>query len=309
MRILRKLLERLEKANRQHGLLQKNDSLLVALSGGPDSTALLLLLSKLQRKYAWRIAAAHLNHGLNAARARRYQTASQKIAARLGIPFYSKKILLRSVAKRHKRSLEEMGRIERYRFFEETASEARAGKIVTAHTLDDQAETMLLRIMRGSGLRGLSGIPRKRRQGKFEVVRPLLSCEKTDLVRMLKEERVPYCVDVTNQSALFTRNRVRRDLLPSMERLFNPQIKKTLASLQTVCEAAQAYLDRVSERAYRRCLKKRAGAGRRICLSVRALKRLDPAVRNEVIVRALSARKGDLTRIAHHHIAAITEMI
>ncbi len=282
---------------------------MLALSGGPDSTALLLLLSKLQRKYGWKIAAAHLNHGLNPAQAARHEKAAKKLAGRYGLRFYVKRISLRSVAKRSKRSLEEAGRIERYRFFEEVCSRARARKIVTAHTLDDQAETMLLRILRGSGLRGLAGIPRKRRQGKWEVVRPLLSCEKRDLVRLLKEERVPFSVDVTNRSSLFTRNRVRLDLLPRMAKRFNPRIKHTLSSLQAVCEEAHDYLSGESARAFRLCSGGKGARRHGISLKLRFLKRLHPAISREVLCQAILAKRGNLNRLDYDHISSIMDLV
>ena len=108
-----------------------------------------------------------------------------------------------------------MGRIERYSFFEEIAAKNRSNKIVTAHTLDDQAETMLLRLLRGSGVKGLIGIPYKRQQGKFQVVRPFLSTEKKAILTFLKENRLSYLQDKTNKDISFTRNRIRHRLLPA----------------------------------------------------------------------------------------------
>jgi tRNA(Ile)-lysidine synthase len=309
LRILRKLLEQVEKDNRRYGLLKKKEALVVGLSGGPDSTALLFILSKLRRKYGWRLIAAHLNHGIHPAEARRHERLAEKTAERLGVVFRLKRVSCRTLAKRFKRSLEDAGRIERYRFFREAAARERAPKIVTAHTLDDQAETVLLRILRGSGLRGLAAIPRKRPEGRCEVVRPLLGCEKSDLLRMLKEERIPYALDASNRDGLFTRNRVRLDLLPGLAKRFNPRIKHTLASLQTVCEEAQDYLRHRSAKALRTCSGRSRGGQRGILLKLGPLKRLHPAISREVVCQAILARKGDLNRLDYHHISSILELV
>ncbi|PIU40449.1 MAG: tRNA lysidine(34) synthetase TilS [Candidatus Omnitrophica bacterium CG07_land_8_20_14_0_80_50_8] len=156
---VKKLLQQIEIANRRHQLFKKNDVLVVGVSAGPDSMALLWLIDKLKIKYAFKINVAHLNHGLLKKAGNEYLKLVKKTSQALKIPFYSKTIDLKTLAKKNKRSIEEMGRIERYSFFEDIAAKTRADKIVTAHTLDDQAETMLLRLIRGSGLKGLIGIP------------------------------------------------------------------------------------------------------------------------------------------------------
>lgn len=299
---LRRLLQQIEITNRRHSLVCQGDSLVVGLSGGPDSAALLELLSKLRRKYSLTITAAHLDHGLSA-HSSEYLATAKHASQKLKVPFYSKKVHLRILAKKSGRSLEEAGRIERYRFFEEISGKVRAQKIVTAHTLDDQAETMLMRIFRGSGLRGLSGIPYRRTHGAYEVIRPLLDCSKKKLIAYLKENRVPFCVDKTNRDPNFTRNRIRHKVLPLIERSFNPQIRQNLASLRDVCETAQDHLDRIAKKALQRCLKK--SAPRYVSLDLRELKRLHPAVLSETLFMALSAVRGDSKRFTYEHLSAV----
>ena len=281
---------------------------MVGLSAGPDSTALLFLLSVLRRKYDLKLSAAHLNHGLQKKDGKVYHRLARKIAIQLGIPFYSKTISLRALAKRHKRSLEEMGRLERYLFFKEVANKARADKIVTAHTLDEQAETVLLRMLRGSGLRGLLGIPWKRRDGQKIIIRPLLSTPKESLLIFLKENHIAYAQDKTNRDILFTRNRVRHRLLPLLEKEFNPKIKESLSSLQEVCSDIQGYLEMRSAQAYARCLSKKQSPTQ-IALSIARLKKLHPAIRREVLLIALLHKKGDLKRFGFTHIESLVEAV
>ncbi len=307
MHRLKELLQQVEAANQRYGLLQKNDALVAGVSGGPDSVALLYLLVKLKKKYNLKICVAHLNHGLLKNESRKYQSLVKKMADGFDIPFYCKAIDLRTLSKKNKRSIEEMGRIERYHFFEEVAAKTRSNKIVTAHTLDDQAETVLLRFLRGSGLKGLAGIPYKRIQGKLEVVRPVLSIEKKKLLSFLKANRIPYLNDRTNADTFFTRNRIRHHLLPALEKSYNPQIKNSLSSLGSICENIQLYLDKISSRATKTCLKKQKRYGS-LVLDLKKLNRLDSAIKREVLFKTLSELQGDSKRFSFDHISAVIEL-
>ena len=301
---LKTLLEQIELTNRERSLFKKNESLVLGVSGGPDSMALLALLAKLRKKYRLKLYIAHLNHGLLKRESRQYQDLVRKISEKLGIPFYCKRVELKKLAKANKRSIEEMGRMERYRFFEEIARKTRAQKIVTAHTLDDQAETMLLRLLRGTGLKGLIGIPYKRTHGQFEIIRPLLSCEKKTILLFLKENRTPYLNDKTNRDTIFTRNRVRHQLLPTLQKFYNPQIKQSLASLQSICSEAQDYMEHASRSAFRSCGILASKNGKTL-LKIKVLRKLHPAIAREVFLKAVAQVKGDVKKISHAHISAV----
>ncbi len=304
MRLFHKLLEAVEAANRQHRLFRKHDSLVVGVSGGPDSTALLFLLSKLRRKYSFTITIAHLNHGLRKRDSQKYFLSTKKISRTLEFDFFYKSINLKRIAKESRQSIEEAGRNERYTFFEEVAGKAGANKIVTAHTLDDQAETMLMRILRGSGLRGLSGIPFKRKQGAFEIIRPFLLCKKEDILLFLKENQVPFCVDKTNLETDFFRNRVRHKLLPFLERNFNPDIRRALSSLQVICHDASQYIEKTALKAFSACLMRRP-TPKRIRFRLFKLRRLHSALQREVLFRAIERYTGHLKHCTYAHIAGI----
>ena len=307
MNTAKKLFSEVERLNRRYGLLERGDRVIVAVSGGPDSMALLFLLAKMSRRYRLHLAVAHLNHGLNARDARRYETLTERAAGRLGLPFYAKRIHLRSIARKSRRSLEDAGRLERYRFFESVARRFRARKIATAHTLDDQAETVLLRLFRGTGLRGLAGIPALRSQRLHLLVRPLLGSRKKDLRAFLKEEGIRYCADKTNKSRRFTRNRVRWGVLPSLRRRFNPQIEQSLADLAAMCAETQAYLDAVAERAFKACLQKSVRG--KVTLRLGPLRRLPAAVQANTVLRALREKTGALKRFTHEHVQDIVGLV
>ena len=304
---MRLLFEGFEKYNKRHGLIQKNDRLVLGLSGGPDSVALLLFLLKLKNKYTLRICAAHLNHNLSSARSSGHEAFSEKLARRLSVPFYKKSVNVTLAALRHGQSLEEAGRAERYRFFTSVAKKTGSNKIVTAHTLDDQAETVLMRAARGCGLRGLSGIPVKRTEGAFQIIRPLIGVSKKDILAFLKKTGQLFYQDPSNFKDVYTRNRVRNHLIPWVEKNLNPQVKQGLSDLGEICAETQNLVDDLSERALKNCLKRKTK--HEIRLDTARLGRLHPAVCSEVIYRAMGLLRGGRARFASPHITAVRDLL
>ncbi len=183
----------------------------MALSGGADSVALLHLLRDLdERGELTLVGAAHLHHGLRGDAADEDQAFCAALTARLGVPFETARVDVAALAREQKRSVEDAGRQARYAFLEEAADRLSADTIATAHTRDDQAETFLLRLLRGSGTRGLGGI--RPRVGR--VVRPLLDVERADLRRYLADRSEDFREDASNADVTLLRNRVRHELLP-----------------------------------------------------------------------------------------------
>lgn len=197
--------------------------MVLAVSGGPDSTALLHGAAALAAKRGWRLTIAHLDHALRPTSADEAAGVASS-AARLGLPAEVRRTDVREVARNEHRSLEDAGRQARYRFLDEVA--ARLGPealIATAHTADDVAETILLRLARGSGLRGLRGIPPRRGR----IVRPLLHARRATLRDALDSAGVAYLDDPSNLDPAHARNRVRADMLPALEGL-NPAVVEAL---------------------------------------------------------------------------------
>jgi len=190
-------------------------TLLLAVSGGPDSTALLHGAAQLAPGRGWRLVVAHLDHALRAESAAEAATVAAT-AARLGLAAEVRRADVQALATAEHRSLEDAGRQARYRFLEEAAATiGPEALIATAHTADDAAETMLLRLARGSGLRGVRGIPARRGR----IVRPLLSARRATLRASLDAAGIPYVTDPSNAELAHARNRVRAELLPSLERV------------------------------------------------------------------------------------------
>jgi tRNA(Ile)-lysidine synthase len=198
-------------------------AILLAVSGGPDSTALLHGAVQAASARGWRVSAAHLDHGLRVQSADEARAVAAACAA-LGIGCELRRVDVRALARDERRSVEDAGRQARYRFLEEVAAASEA-LFATAHTADDAAETVLLRLVRGTGLRGLRGIPERRGR----IIRPLLRERRATLRAALDEAGIGYLDDPSNADPdAADRNRVRHDLLPAMERL-NPGAVEALA--------------------------------------------------------------------------------
>jgi len=196
----------------------------LAVSGGPDSTALLHGAASLAPERDWRLTVAHLDHALRDGSTTEAQAVAAAAAA-LGLSTEMRRVDVRALASAEHRSLEDAGRQARYRFLEEVAAGIGPdAMIATAHTADDVAETILLRLARGSGLRGLRGIPARRGR----VVRPLLEARRASLRAALDEAGIAYVVDPSNTELAHARNRVRAEILPVMEQL-NPDVVEAFA--------------------------------------------------------------------------------
>ena len=226
---------------RRHGMLREGERVLVALSGGADSVALLLLLRELEQQGALTVAgAAHLNHQLRGAAADEDEAFCAALAARLGVPFRAERCDVGALARAQKRSIEDAARTARYAFLDGAAAALGADVIAVAHTREDQAETFLLRLLRGAGTRGLAAI--QPRAGR--VIRPLLDVARADLRDYLAANAQSFREDASNADLAFPRNRVRHELLPYLESQFSPAITDVLCR-----EAALARQDEESLRA------------------------------------------------------------
>lgn len=223
-------------ALRQYSLFSQGDRIAVGVSGGADSVALLRFLAALRPQFGWVLVVCHIHHGLRGAEADRDECFVRALAEQLGLPCAVSRIDAAALALRDHISVEEAGRMARYAFFAQTAGEG--GRIATAHTLDDSIETVLMNLVRGTGLRGLCGIPRIR----GNIVRPLLDCTRAEVEDYLGALGQPYCTDSTNLTDDYTRNRIRHDILPRLCAL-NPNFPGAMARMLPRLAAQQALTD------------------------------------------------------------------
>jgi len=227
----KRLLSLLAAFDRQEGLVSPGDRILIAVSGGPDSVCLAHHLRRVSGPKRLRLSMLHVHHGLRGKEADRDAAFVARLASRLGIPLAIKRISVRDFAKRERRSLEDAARVLRYRTLAERAVASGCNKVAAGHQLDDQAETVLMHLLRGTKARGLAGIPAKRPlKGKVALIRPLLILRREDVLEYLRAYGLRLRKDRSNDSERFTRNWVRRRLLPLLETR-NPSIREHLTAI------------------------------------------------------------------------------
>ncbi|HYM20675.1 MAG TPA: tRNA lysidine(34) synthetase TilS [Candidatus Kapabacteria bacterium] len=200
--------------------VMKEDSVLVALSGGVDSVVLTAVLRKLQKKkYFKRLAIAHLNHTLRGTDAEKDAAFVERYAKQLGIDYFGERVDVRGFAKKNKLGIEEAGRELRYDFFERICKRDHFGFVVTAHHADDRIETILMNIARGTGLRGLAGIPKMRvLTDDIRIIRPLLEVPRDEIISFAKKNKLRWREDTSNTSDEYTRNRIRKYVVPALKK-------------------------------------------------------------------------------------------
>ncbi len=233
----------------EHNLAEQGASILVAVSGGADSVCLLDVLNRIKKSNGFKIYAAHLNHGIRGAEADRDEAFVKKLCASMGVKCFSERADVPRIAAQMNLTEEEAGRNVRYEYFSRLCAENKIDLVATAHNKNDQAETVLMRIMRGSGLAGLRGIKYKREDG---VIRPLLDVTRAEIEEYLEASGIEYITDSTNNDDSYTRNRVRHSLLPLLERDFNPSIVSALSNMAKNLEDDGAFIDGYAERLYER---------------------------------------------------------
>lgn len=241
-------IEKMRVSIRRFGLLKRDDTVLVALSSGPDSVALLYGLLALKPEYELKLFVAHLNHRLRGGESDEDQRFARNLASSQKLKFFTKKVDVKKEAKRRKLSIEETAREVRYRYLEQLAEKIGADKIALGHQADDQAETFLMRLIRGAGASGLGGIPAKR--GK--IIRPLMQVNREEIERFLKANRIPYRLDSSNYLTDYSRNKIRLLLLPRIRKEFNPKIVESLNRAADIISLQQEYIRRKSEQNLKR---------------------------------------------------------
>jgi len=287
--------------NRYH-LLQKGDRVLIAYSGGTDSSCLLTVLLELKKEFSLQLFLAHFNHKLRL-KAEDDEQFVKEIAGRYLLPLFVSSADVRSVAKKRKLNLEETARNLRYEFLKKTASKIDANKIATGHTMTDQAETLLMRIMRGSGLGGLTGIyPAV----EGMIIRPLIQLEREEIASFLKERKIPYRVDESNFDRRFLRNRIRTELIPFIKNNFEPRIVAQLGKLASIWQEEEVLLKKITEEKAQTAIIKDKDS--QLKLSHKHLICLPLALQRQVVRLFIKKLKGNLRGISFKDIEAVLNL-
>ncbi|ALF26420.1 tRNA lysidine(34) synthetase TilS [Fusobacterium nucleatum] len=215
------------KLNKKYNLIENSDTIVVGFSGGPDSVFLVEMLKKLQYFFNFKIYLVHINHLLRGEDADSDENFSFEYAKKNNLEIFIKRIPVKEIAKEVGKTLEEVGREERYKFFSEIYEKVEANKIATAHNKDDQIETFLFRLIRGTSLQGLEGIKIKNNN----IIRPISEIYKKDILEYLNKNEIQYKIDKTNFENEFTRNSIRLNLIPFIEERYNIKFKDKIFSL------------------------------------------------------------------------------
>jgi len=293
---------RVRKTLRTFGMLAGGEHVLVAVSGGPDSVALLLSLCRLAPALHLTLTVAHLNHGIRGEEATADEEFVRQLSARLNLPYISERIEIKELAQSERRNLEELAREKRYEFLKRTAHEVGAGKIAVGHTMNDQAETALFRFIRGSGIEGLSAI-HPIMDGI--IIRPLLECSRDSILEYLAIEQVGYCEDSTNSDLHYSRNRLRREVVPLLERRFNPQLIPTLAREAFLAREIWSFVESHARSVFAE-IHSRKGAS--ISLRIADIRETHPALQKEIIRLGIRECLGSLLSIGSVHIRSVLDL-
>jgi tRNA(Ile)-lysidine synthase len=235
---------------KKFNLVKPGDLVLVGVSGGPDSVALLHILWKLKETLGISLHVAHLNHLLRGKEAEADARLVEQLAQNLALPFTIEQFNVASFRQKTGLSLQEAARIGRFNFFERLAKEIRANRIALGHQADDQAETILFNLLRGAGISGLKGMLPAR--GIY--IRPLLNVRRQEISSYCGQNLLPYRIDASNLKPVYTRNRIRLQLLPLLEQKYNPQIVPALIRLGQLSQEEDAYLEKQAQQVYKELL-------------------------------------------------------
>lgn len=286
------LVGRAKKIITKEGLIGEGDSVLLGASGGIDSTVLLFVLLEIAQQIPFKLGIAHINHALRGEESERDEDFVKELARRFSLPFYAKKADVKGFASDSGLSLQHAGRELRYAFFNDIAKTYHYNKIAIAHTLDDQVETFLLRIIKGTGIRGLSSIPIRR----GPIIRPFLTTYRSEIEEYSRKNKVPFVADSSNEKTIYERNFIRREVIPVMERL-NPALKKKIFSLLQDMTAINRIFDRRSQAFL---TQKGQNRDRESSFNIDALTKMDVETRFRVLSDTLSSIEPRFIPLRQH---------
>ncbi len=295
------ILEKMIQTIRKHSMLSGGERVLVGLSGGPDSVALLHLLTELAGTWRLSLHALYVDHGLRPRKTPSEIEFCARLAESLAVPFSVARVDVGEHRRREGLSLQEAARHLRYRAFEEHAYRIEADRIATGHNADDQAETVVMRMLRGSGPRGLSGIPPVR--GGF--IRPLLDLRREEIESYLDERKAEFLVDASNLSKDYLRNRLRQEVMPLL-REYNPDITGTLCRTADILREENEYMEVQATKALMRLIsRKREG---RVELFLSPLENMEKVILRRVLLRVIGETRG-LRGIGLDHVESIIRLV
>ncbi len=294
-----KVLETIKKYN----LIENGDKLVLAVSGGPDSISMLNILNEIKKDNIidFSFCVAHVNHMIRK-EAKDDEEYVRKYCNQNEIDFYSKSIDVKKLANNNKVGTEEAGRFVRYKFFDEILEKTGSNKIGVAHNKNDKAETIIMNMMRGSGITGLKGIEAKR--GKY--IRPLIECERFEIEDYCEKEKLNPRIDKTNFENTYTRNKIRNIVIPYIKKEFNPNIIETLNRLSELVTDEENYIEKQVESTYEQLLIEENK--KEIVLDLKLFNSEEKVIKSRIILYTITRLFGTSKEIAKVHIEDIIKL-
>ena len=291
------LFPRFEAYVKAHQMLNKGETVVTGFSGGADSTALLLLLLELSETMGFSLIAVHVNHGIRGAEADADEAFAEHFCRERNISFLAKNVNVPEACLKTGESEEEAARRLRYEILCDTARE-KNGVVAVAHHRDDNAETVLLNLIRGSGVKGLSGIQPVNRMHGVNVIRPLLSFSKEELEGFLRKNEIAFCLDATNEDPSYARNRLRKCVMPEL-RTINKRAAEHICESAAALSEAEDFLEKETQKALAEAVSftpEKAG------ISVSMLQQKDPVLQKRVILSAIAQMAGSRKDLSAVHV-------
>ncbi len=281
----------------QGGLFERGDAVVAGVSGGADSVCLLRVLCEIREEMSLDITVVHVNHGLRGEAADEDEHFVEKMCEELDVPCVCFETDVRALARERHMTEEEAGRAYRYECFEQVRRETGADKIAVAHNRDDEAETVLMNLFRGSGVRGMAGIGAVR----GNIIRPLLGTGRDEIEKFLEREQIPYRTDATNFDTEYTRNRIRLDVLPYVKEHINAKASEHIAQTAMLTSDVYSYIEREAARAGESIIR---WYGTCECCEIDAegFLKLDAVIQRELVRQAVGRLAGKLKDIERVHI-------
>jgi tRNA(Ile)-lysidine synthase len=301
--IEKKILRTVERTIDTHRMIHAGDTVLVGVSGGPDSVALVHILLALAPKFSFQVVIAHLNHCLRQDESTRDEAFVVSLADKLDLPLHAERQDVRRYQNKHHLSLEEAARKVRYRFYDSIASKFGYEKIALGHHSDDNAELILMYLLRGSGPLGLSGIPPVRDD---KIIRPLIEIKRTEIMDYIAVKGLEYVVDSSNRDSQYLRNKIRNRLIPELKAEYNPKLLDTLNRLASILDAEEEWIENLIQAVFKKVIvfEKQGQIG----FDISELNQQPIAVRRRLIRMAVLNVKGNLRKLAFAHVEAAVKL-
>ena len=297
---------------KKYNMLESGDKVVVGVSGGPDSMTLLNILYNLKEKLNITIYVAHINHMIR----KEADSETEYVinsCGKLGIEVFVKKTHVEDEAKKLRIGTEEAGRNIRYKFFDEVAQKTESNKIATAHNSNDNAETVLMNIIRGTSISGLKGIE-KVRDNKF--IRPLIETSREEIEKYCEAKNLQPMYDKSNKENIYTRNKIRNLLIPYLQKEFNPNIIHGINRLSELATAEDEFLNKIAKKEYNRlliketahCMENQDKDKIKAILDLKEFNKLDKVVKSRILLYAISNVYANSSGIEKIHIDDIIKM-